>query len=71
MPVEVHAAISKTANTQPEPGVDRRSLLRGVAVAGAAVVSVFPQTQVVRAELWEEGDAQCRPQIQARCPGEC
>ncbi len=68
MPVEVHAAISKTENTQPEAGVDRRSLLRGVAVAGAAVVSVFPQTQVVRAELWEEGDAQCRPQIQEVTP---
>ena len=47
--------------------IDRRTLLRGVAVTGAAggVALRMPEA---RAEAWEEGDIQCRPQIAEKDP---
>jgi Membrane bound FAD containing D-sorbitol dehydrogenase len=44
--------------------LDRRNLLRGLALSGAAVTGITPS----KAEIWEEGDTQCRPAIQEVVP---
>ena len=54
-------------NIAPGASIDRRGLLRGVAAAGAATTGVMP-LKPARAEIWEEGDQQCRPLIQEKAP---
>src|SRR5262245_66634627 len=51
-----------------EPAVDRRALLRGVALAGAAATGVVAPLGRVKAEIWEEGDIQCRPTVHDKTP---
>jgi hypothetical protein len=49
------------------PIIDRRHLLRGVAIASAAAgAGIMPLP--AKAEIWEEGDIQCRPVIQEKAP---
>src|SRR5215468_9208181 len=48
--------------------VDRRALLRGVALAGAAATSVVTPVGRAKAEIWEEGDIQCRPTVHDKTP---
>jgi len=48
------------------PAVDRRALLRGV--AGAAATSVVTPVGRAKAEIWEEGDIQCRPTVHDKTP---
>ncbi|ODM71858.1 sugar dehydrogenase complex small subunit [Bradyrhizobium elkanii] len=61
-------------DTQDKPNIatgasiDRRGLLRGVAAASAAVSGGVVPLAVARAEIWEEGDQQCRPLIQEKAP---
>jgi hypothetical protein len=47
--------------------INRRTLLRSAAVAGAATGVVFRMTDA-KAEAWEEGDLQCRPQFEEKDP---
>ena len=50
------------------PALLRRGVLQGAAAAGAAMVgSALPLTRAA-AELWEEGDIQCRPVIAEVAP---
>lgn len=48
--------------------VDRRAILRGAATAGAAVTGVVTSVSRARAEIWEEGDTQCRIIVQEKAP---
>jgi hypothetical protein len=48
--------------------IDRRDLLRGVAVAGAAATAAIVPLQPAKSEIWEEGDIQCRPVVQEKAP---
>jgi hypothetical protein len=49
------------------PTIDRRNLLRGVGIASAAAgAGIVPLP--VEAEIWEEGDLQCRPVVQEKAP---
>src|SRR5947209_16825565 len=49
------------------PSIDRRNLLRGVAIATAAAgAGIVPRP--AKAEIWEEGDLQCRPVVQEKAP---
>src|SRR6266478_5976169 len=50
------------------PSVDRRALLRGVALAGAAATGVVVPLVQAKAEIWEEGDIQCRPTVHDKTP---
>ncbi len=50
------------------PAIDRRDLLRGVAVAGAAATVAVMPIRPAKAEIWEEGDTQCRPVVQEKAP---
>lgn len=43
-------------------GVGRRELLRAIAGAGVATAGAFTPPSVTHAEVWEEGDEQCRVQ---------
>ncbi|UGY00833.1 sugar dehydrogenase complex small subunit [Bradyrhizobium quebecense] len=61
-------ATQGSSNTSPEASIDRRVLLRGVAAAGAAVTGSFMPPAPAKAEIWEEGDQQCRPLIQEKAP---
>ncbi len=50
-------------------GVGRRELLRAMAGAGAATAGAFTPLSVTHAEVWEEGDEQCRvQQVQPSSP---
>jgi hypothetical protein len=42
------------------PGMNRRMLLRGVALAGVAASGAAGSFAPARAEIWEEGDEQCQ-----------
>jgi len=55
-------------NTSPQPAIDRRGLLRGVAAAGTAATSGVVGLVPTKAEIWEEGDIQCRPLVQETAP---
>src|SRR5262245_37599103 len=48
--------------------VNRRDLLRRAVVAGAAITSVSAPLTQAKAEIWEEGDIQCRPVVQEKAP---
>ncbi len=48
--------------------IDRRDLLRGVTIAGAAITGVIAPLGGAKAEIWEEGDIQCRPAVQEKDP---
>ncbi len=50
------------------PAVDRRALLRGVALAGAAATGVVTPLVRAKADIWEEGDIQCRPTVHDKTP---
>jgi Membrane bound FAD containing D-sorbitol dehydrogenase len=50
------------------PTIDRRGLLRGVAAASAAASSSVVPLARAKAEIWEEGDQQCRPLVQEKAP---
>jgi hypothetical protein len=50
------------------PAIDRRDLLRGVAVASAAATAAIMPLRPAKAEIWEEGDIQCRPVVQEKAP---
>ncbi|HMF22409.1 MAG TPA: sugar dehydrogenase complex small subunit [Pseudolabrys sp.] len=50
------------------PAVDRRALLRGVALAGAAATGVVAPLVRAKADIWEEGDTQCRPTVHDKTP---
>jgi hypothetical protein len=52
----------------PGSGVNRRDLLRRAVVAGAAITSVGGPLTQAKAEIWEEGDIQCRPVVQEKAP---
>src|SRR5712692_2570288 len=54
--------------TPSRPAIDRRDLLRGVAVASAAATAGILPLQPAKAEIWEEGDIQCRPVVQEKAP---
>ena len=54
--------------TPSGPAIDRRDLLRGVAVASAAATAGLMPLQPAKAEIWEEGDIQCRPVVQEKAP---
>src|SRR5713101_2629425 len=58
----------KSSNTPRGPAIDRRGLLRGVAAAGTAVTSSIAPLVPAKAEIWEEGDIQCRPLVQETAP---
>ncbi len=58
----------KSSNTPRGPAIDRRGLLRGVAAAGTAVTSSVASLVPAKAEIWEEGDIQCRPLVQETAP---
>jgi Membrane bound FAD containing D-sorbitol dehydrogenase len=49
------------------PAVDRRTLLRGVALAGAAATGVVAPLVPAKADFWE-GDIQCRPTVHDKTP---
>src|SRR5262249_29145655 len=55
-------------NTSRRPAIDRRGLLRGVAAAGTAATGSVVALMPARAEIWEEGDIQCRPLVQETAP---
>ena len=50
------------------PAVDRRALLHGVALAGAAATGVVVPLVQAKADIWEEGDIQCRPTVHDKTP---
>jgi len=50
------------------PAVDRRALLRGAALAGAAATGVVAPLVRAKADIWEEGDTQCRPTVHDKTP---
>jgi hypothetical protein len=50
------------------PSVDRRALLRGVALAGVGATGVVVPLVQAKAEIWEEGDIQCRPTVHDKTP---
>jgi len=50
------------------PAVDRRALLRGVALAGAAATGVVAPLVPAKADIFEEGDLQCRPTVHDKTP---
>jgi hypothetical protein len=50
------------------PAIDRRDLLRGAAVATAAATAAIMPLGAAKAEIWEEGDIQCRPVVQEKAP---
>src|SRR5713101_1702677 len=54
--------------TPAGPAIDRRDLLRGVALVGTAVTGVVATLPRAGAEIWEEGDIQCRPTVQEKEP---
>src|SRR6266852_2503311 len=54
--------------TPAGPAIDRRDLLRGVALVGTAVTGVVATLPRAGAEIWEEGDIQCRPVVQEKEP---
>jgi len=50
-------------------GIGRREILRAMAGAGVATVGALAPLPVARAEVWEEGDEQCRvQQVQPSSP---
>jgi Membrane bound FAD containing D-sorbitol dehydrogenase len=49
------------------PAVDRRALLRGVVLAGAAATGVVAPLVPAKADFWE-GDIQCRPTVHDKTP---
>src|SRR5262249_22930176 len=55
-------------NTSRRPAIDRRGLLRGVAAAGTAATGGVVVLMPAKAEIWEEGDIQCRPLVQETAP---
>lgn len=48
--------------------IDRRKLLRGAVAASASVATVVAPLARAQAEIWEEGDIQCRPAVQEIAP---
>jgi len=48
--------------------IDRRNLLLGVALASAAATAGAMPLQPAKAEIWEEGDIQCRPIVREKAP---
>lgn len=46
--------------------INRRNLLRGAAAASAVAAAASPLP--AKAEIWEEGDIQCRPAVQEKAP---
>ena len=58
----------KGPNNSTGPTINRRGLLRGVAAAGAAVTGGIVPVGLAKAEIWEEGDQQCRPLVQEKAP---
>jgi hypothetical protein len=48
--------------------IGRRDLLRGVAIAGVAAVGIAAPLDQATADIWEEGDDQCRPASQEKDP---
>jgi hypothetical protein len=54
--------------TPAGPAIDRRDLLRGAALVGTAVTGVVATLPRAGAEIWEEGDIQCRPAVQEKEP---
>src|SRR5262249_50954889 len=55
-------------NTSRRSAIDRRDLLRGVAAAGTAATGSVAALVPAKAEIWEEGDIQCRPLVQETAP---
>jgi hypothetical protein len=55
-------------NISTGPTIDRRGLLRGVAAASAAATGGVVSLGPAKAEIWEEGDQQCRPLVQEKAP---
>ena len=54
--------------TSAGSAIDRRKLLRGVVAASATVTAVVAPLAAANAEIWEEGDIQCRPVVQEKDP---
>jgi len=48
--------------------MDRRKLLRSVVAASATVATAAAPLARAKAEIWEEGDIQCRPVVQEKDP---
>lgn len=64
----MRSEIGKTSTTSASGALDRRTLLRSVAMAGAAATGVAAPLNLADAEAWEEGDIQCRPSVQEKDP---
>jgi hypothetical protein len=58
--------IQNSSTASRAPTIDRRHLLRGVAVASAASSVISPLAS--KAEIWEEGDVQCRVPVHEKEP---
>src|SRR6266699_1557486 len=65
----MHGKSGDQSNAPSGLSVDRRTLLKTIAIAGAATSGgvLAPLTEA-RAEIWEEGDTQCRPPVQEVAP---
>ena len=65
----MHGKSGDQSNAPSGLSVDRRTLLKTIAIAGAATSGgvLAPLTEA-RAEIWEEGDTQCRPPVQEFAP---
>jgi hypothetical protein len=50
------------------PAIDRRHMLRGFVLVGTAAAGVVAPLPQAGAEIWEEGDIQCRPAVQEKEP---
>ena len=63
--------MAKRARISDAPGpaaVNRRTVVQGVAVVGAATLGSVLRIPFADAEIWEEGDIQCRPVIAEVAP---
>jgi len=54
--------------TSTRAAIDRRSLLRGVVATSTVIGGVGVPVAPAMAEIWEEGDIQCRPVIHDKTP---
>jgi len=64
----MHKEINDPSGGPAGPAVDRRALLRGVVLAGAAATGAVAPLVSPKADIWEEGDIQCRPTVHDKTP---
>src|SRR5436309_2423552 len=64
----MHKEIDDPSGGPAGPAVDRRALLRGVVLAGAAATGAAAPLVSPKADIWEEGDIQCRPTVHDKTP---